>query len=295
MIVGAELEHVRRHSWLWDHCWRYFSLIGGEPFLYQECLVHFDGHHLYCNTFPLNSVDKIEPSAVLNALVDRFKPALVWHSGPLPGPHTALSSTLLLVHESDPSSDDVCMSIDLSHFHLRDNSRRAEWIRAGERRGLYWSAQQAAVMSVAHLLLMEELVARVVPGPVARTLMSRLPDFARQTEAYLVNVFLAGKLVGFCVVEGWASKMDVALFSFGNRTVPGVKDFLQWAVIEHALSRGKQEVNVGYSISKGIKSFKQKWGAVPITGGYYDQLWHAYPDFDPVLCHWPNRLLFLGP
>jgi hypothetical protein len=291
MLSPDELAYVRRQGWLWDHCWRYFSLLAGESFLINDCLVHCDGAHLYLNTFPLDPKRAIDPDDLLSSLVARFEPRLIWHSGPAPCRRVDLGPALPLRHEFEPDPGDVCMVIDVCNFDLAGERKRLKWVRAGERRGLECRISSPSYFTVRHVQLISEFVERINPGPIALAFLSRLGDFARHRDAYTIEVTEQGKLVGFGVIEGWFESMDIALFSFGDREVPGVKDYLQWRVLLHAKERGKRWLNSGYSINPGVLAFKKKWDAQPINGGYFDQLWHGYEGFDAQHCHWPMRML----
>lgn len=292
MLTSAERDEIRQRGWLWDHCWRYFSLLGGEPFLVDECLVHFDGRHLYCNTFPINQESRPDAGTLLASLVERFSPILVWHTGPEPAPSNPLAPALPLRAEQSPSLDDICMEIDLAQFQLRTKKDRAGWIRSCERMGMRWSFSDEFAMTADHLRLIEVTAERINAAGVARALLARLMDFARQREAFIINVHQGDRLIGFSAVEGWFTEMDISLWAFGERSTPGINDYLQWAVLCVAQERGKKRVNVGYSINPGIRAFKIKWGAIDVTKGYYDQLWHSYESFDSRACHWPTRFLF---
>lgn len=85
----------------------------------------------------------------------------------------------------------------------------------------------------------------------ARTAISRLGDFSRLNDVTLVEVWDQDTLISFGVVESWFDNTDVFIYGFRKHSIPGAGDVLQWALIQSAITRGKKNLCLGYSMSEG--------------------------------------------
>lgn len=292
MLTAEDEDRLRRRGHLWDHCWRFYSLLAGEPFLIEDCLVHFDGTNLYFDGFTLSGDAPKDIDQCLVRAAAAYEPNLVWYSGPSAATVEDLPGGLTTRMVADPDPDNVAMEIDLTNFSLESEPRRRAWIRNGKRRGYRIVESPNGVFTHKHILLLENWLDAHDVGPFARSTMARIGDFARLPEAALLDVFCEDELLGFGVMETCFKRCDVFIYGFSSFESPGVSDYLHWGLINAAVERGKGTLSLGYSIDKSLRQFKAKWGAVPSNQGFYDRLWYRdSSSYNNGYCHWPNRVL----
>lgn len=270
-------------------------MIAGEPFLVDErYIAHFDGRNLYFNGYAVVRETATEAGlrdAVMET-VAAFEPELVWYSGPLSLDRDELAPALRLRHRVTPAPDDVCMAIELAEWDFRLERHRRQRVRQAAKKGFDVVVKEGDVFTAEHIALIEAFVQRVRPGSFTRSMLGRLGDLARLSDVALINVFLGVRLVAFAVIEAWFESVDIFVYGFSDRREPGAGDYLQFAVTEASRERGKRALNLGYSITPGLRAFKEKWGGLPVTDGYWDELWtRREQDVREGYCHWPHRLL----
>jgi hypothetical protein len=213
LLTDVESGRIAENGYLYDHAWRFTSLLAGEPFWVDGSLLHFDGRHLYILDFPIGEGSAgIAP--LLGEWVARFNPSLIWYSGRSALPAAPLGS-LKPIHLYEPDPADVCMEIDLSTFRLEANPKLMGWVRAGEKKGYTIDESMPGFLGHQHIQIIENFARRASPGPIARSFLGCLGHFVRLDEARLVNVWQGEQLVAFGVVEGWFKKMDVRHASVG--------------------------------------------------------------------------------
>lgn len=294
MLSKKDIAFIKSNGYLWDHCWRFFSLIAGEPFLTHGCIYHFDGTNLYFDGFPVDRriINEQDLVKKVDDLVITLKPKLIWYSGPVKIDRAIFVDKLRLAHTYKPDLTDVSMSIDLDTFLLNENRKRKGWINKSERNHYRLNVPHDKIFGVQHIEIIQQFVQKTQIGAFARTAISRLGDFSRLDDVILIEVWDKDSLIGFGVVESWFNTTDVFIYGFRRYDVPGAGDALQWAIIQSSISRGKKILCLGYSLSESLYKFKTKWGATPSNQGYYDQLWYEDEDYlRKGYCHWTSKLL----
>jgi hypothetical protein len=87
----------------------------------------------------------------------------------------------------------------------------------------------------------------------------------RSQTARLLEVREKGRLAAFTIADLGSADFAYYLFNFRSTRVPvpGASDLLFSEMVNLAQAEGKKTINLGLGINKGIRRFKEKWGAVP--------------------------------
>lgn len=134
-----------------------------------------------------------------------------------------------------------------------------------------------------HELLVQQYLATRPLAPGARAVYGNLNAYApRKSDgpplaAPGVVLFAArrpnGSLAAFTIGDFSALQCAFYMFAFRqNDAPPGTADLLLHSFMEHALSMGHEQVNLGLAINSGIAFFKKKWGAEPFAP-YVETSW----------------------
>lgn len=232
---------------------------GGTPVLCADCVAYLAGGHAVLIACPPGAA-ALHPEQALSAMEQAVNAALA-----LPG----LRQITVLGPATPPqappgavSHEDQYWSIPLPppplgqklHSLLRRAARDA--VAAPES----WSEEHAA--------LVEQYIA-------TRDFDAGTRHIFRSLQAYLAAapdaVLLAarspanGRLLAFCIGDYSSFSTVLYMFAFRQRDCPpGAADLLLAALIREGEARGHTRLNLGLGVNKGIRFFKQKWGAVPL-------------------------------
>ena len=127
--------------------------------------------------------------------------------------------------------------------------------------------ERSLSMQIAHDKLMREFIDRVNPPVRIQNLLSKMPGYMRHSDSCLVlNAWDSEKhLTAFYVVDLAAkdfSNYIIGCYSKKNYVL-GASDLLLFELIEMSVQYGKSYIHLGLGVNRGIRRFKEKWGARP--------------------------------
>jgi len=231
------------------------SLSGGEPFLVDDYFCCRKDNWVIFIGYPLQHefvFDEFE--AILLKVKKKFKAGRISCIAP------ELSQRL----------DARCMEKDCDAYYTLDTRfsvTRSAIKRNLKKAGRLLTVERAADMGDAHLQLMQEFFERASPPARVKKLFLKMPQYvaaARQT--FVLNAWDSKQnLAAFYVV-------DLAARAFANyiggcyskkKYVLGASDLLMSELIKMSSEYGKDYIHLGLGVNRGIRRFKEKWGARP--------------------------------
>ncbi|CAB1060452.1 hypothetical protein D1BOALGB6SA_5218 [Olavius sp. associated proteobacterium Delta 1] len=256
MLTAQEENYILAHAYVPEHVVGLItSLSAGEPFLIED--------HFFCHKhdwiifigYPLQ--DRFDPDdfeSVLEKIKSRFKPARISLIAP------ALPDRLI----------SNCRERDSDYYYTLDT--RNPIIRSPVKRNLRKAARRLTIeravrMGDAHQELMHEFVRDVDPPVRVKNLLFKMPQYiAAAPHAFVFNAWgPKDELAAFYVI-------DLAAENFANyiigcyskqKYVLGASDLLLMELIKISNEFGKRYIHLGLGVNRGIRRFKEKWGAKP--------------------------------
>ena len=251
MLTAQEKQRVYRHAYLPEHLSDYVEIVSGtEPYLYEDYLCFYGDDHLVFVGYPLTEQAPAAKTA-FQGLKKRFKPRLAsiiaperWHPGP-------------------PGKEDVADN----YFQLRLSAvKTSVAISYMVRRGGKELEISRGQFTDSHHEIIETFMANRPLSPSYRRLFSCISGYLEQSpSAILLDARKDRTLVAFTVMDIGSANHAFYLFNFRSvkNQVPGASDLLFHEMLKIARKKGKQAINLGLGISKGIRRFKVKWGGAP--------------------------------
>lgn len=256
------------------HDFQYYSVYYGEPFLFEEYLYYFDGRDLYVTGYDTKG----------NAIERRALEALLIHCGDWGVRSVVLESPSLVslgpefrsfTREIANRPNHDCEFEILLTGDLQLNKERNRSIRRSCRSGLTVRRRHANVMfSSQHYLLIERFVRRFESPPYSMAeFVAALFYQLSRPKGLVMDCFLGHKLVGFAIGVV-VQKLGIIHATITAGYPNGVSDLLYKATIEQLRKLGAEDVTFGFSFSRGLLRFKEKWGDKRTWRGGYEIHWN---------------------
>jgi len=231
------------------------SLSGGEPFLIDDYFCCRKDNWVILIGYPLQHefvCDDFE--AILLKVKKKFRAGRI----------------SLIAPELSQRLDAQCMEKDCDAYYTLDTRFPAISSAVGrnlKKAGRQLTVERADHMSDAHLQLMREFFERVSPPLRVQQLFFKMPQYvAASRQAFVLNAWDSGQnLAAFYVV-------DLAARAFANyiggcysknNYVRGASDLLMFELIKMSSEHDKGYIHLGLGVNRGIRRFKEKWGARP--------------------------------
>ena len=256
MLTEEEKKYILANAYIPEHSVELISGIsGGEPFLVDDCLVHWNEGELIINGYPLRKTfDLARFESTIAGLRRRFHPTRIAYISP--------RNPLNLSTSCDETARDEYYTLDLGNVSLPAPVKRN--IRNASR---HLSIEAGQSMDRSHRDLAEEFIARIDPGPRVIRLMHRMPAYVNSRSGGLVLTARddRGQMNAFYVVD--LAPTDFATYVIGCYTkrhyITGASDLLMSVLLTHSRQANKSYVHLGLGINEGVRRFKKKWGGVP--------------------------------
>jgi hypothetical protein len=274
MLTAQEKQRVYRHAYLPEHLSDYVEIVSGaEPYLYEDYLCFYNNNHLVFVGYPLTEHAPAAKTA-FQGLKKRFKPRSAsiiapqrWHPGP-------------------PRKEDV---VD-NYFQLRlPAGKMPVAISYMVRRGGKELEISRGQFTDTHHQMIETFMANRPLSPSYRRLFRRISGYLEQSpSAILLDAKKGRTPVAFTVMDVGSADYAFYLFNFRSlkNHVPGASDLLFQEMVKIARQRGKQAINLGLGINKGIRRFKEKWGGEPFLPYHAWEVRGKRFDFQMLMQAW---------
>jgi hypothetical protein len=256
MLTLEQETYILTHAYVPEHIVVLMTgLSGGEPFLIDDYFCCCTDDWVIFIGYPLQhefAFDEFE--AVLEKVKNKFR------AGRLS----------LIAPELSRRLEARCREQDSDTYYTLDTRLPAMCSavkRNLKKAGRLLTVERAVHMGDAHHELMQEFIARVSPPLRVKELLFKMPQYvASARHAFVLNAWgLKKNLAAFYVVD-FAAK-DFANYIIGcyskNNYVIGASDLLMAELIKMSSEHGKGYIHLGLGVSRGIRRFKEKWGARP--------------------------------
>lgn len=231
------------------------SLSGGEPFLIDDYFCCFKDDWVIVTGYPLqHEFDSDEFEAIIERVQKKFR-----------------AGTISLIAPELPRNLDArCREKDCDSYYTLDTRLPAmsgAVQRNLKKAGRLLTVERAVHMGDAHHELMREFLARVSPSLRVKELFSKMPQYvASARHAFVLNAWgLKENLAAFYVVD--LAAHDFANYIIGcyskKNYVIGASDLLLSELVKMSSEHGKGYIHLGLGVNRGIRRFKEKWGARP--------------------------------
>jgi hypothetical protein len=256
MITPEEDEYVLTRAYVPEHIVSLMVLVSkGEPFLMEDHLVYGKDNWLILVGYPLDgnfSPQRVE--RILNQAIDRFRPEYLWFIGP----------------EIPPSLLGVCQERETDQYYridLNQKNPKPSLQRMADKASKELSVEREHLISKEHETLIAEFLKKEKVPSRVRELYLAMPDYvAHSTSSFVLNARdRRRRLSAFFVVELAAKQFATYLLGSYSKThyVPHASDLLFLEMINLTREHGKDIINLGLGVNRGIRRFKEKWGGAP--------------------------------
>jgi len=255
MISKTDSEYIFNYAYVPEHLTHYVtSVSGAEPYLFQHYLCYKKDETLIFIGYPLGvSFDEKQMEASLAKALNSMKPEIISLIAPKVGERSA---RVIQQHS------DTYYRLDLDNFVVPPKARNM--VRKASQE---ISVEQSSTWHDNHVTLVAEFLATHQVSEESRYIFTRIPEYVASSKS--VHVLSAldhkGNLIAFDVADYGSRDYAFYMFNFASQVhrVPGASDLLLSEVVDIAREQGKQFVNLGLAINKGVTFFKEKWGSVP--------------------------------
>jgi len=256
MITADEEAYLLTNAHVPEHIVGLMTQVsGGEPFLIQDYFCCRIKDRMIVVGYPLGKPFK---TAEFEDLINRVKRD--FH----PKEISIIASEIpeCLIAACQERNSDFYYSLGIENIKLPSNLKRM--VRKAARN---LTVERADQLQKAHEELTQEFVQRVKPDPRVVKLLQKMPDFVAHSEKTVCLNAWDNKnhLSAFYIVD--LSAKEFASYVIGAYSkihyVVGASDLLCFETIRLSRERDKTYIHLGLGVNKGIRRFKEKWGAAP--------------------------------
>ena len=308
MLSRADLESIELGFSIYDHEWRAYAPVLGEPFLVDGYLTYFDGALISICAYRLGDTTCELSSEALTALLssatfERGRAVCIW--GRFHDPGSAISiptqtggtRTLGNVKFTDYDPTDSESVVEMATFDYRHERAAREMNGRVQRSELHTKVVQRRSLGAEHLSLIDSWSADHRVSPYHSALAAAVATYVADPAIHLVEARLADRLVGFGVLAASSERRITFLQNF-NAKLSGmpIGDAIYASVLAFASTHGAEYIHMGYSATPSLQAFKRKWGAKMAQPPYREAFFSDDSRLDPLLRNghypWQARLLF---
>lgn len=256
MLTPEQETCILTHAYVPEHIVELMtSLSGAEPFLIDSYFCCYKDDWVILVGYPLQHEfvsDQFE--AVLEKVKEKFRPGRISLIAP--------KIPRRLAARCREKNSDIYYTLDTRH-HVIGSAVKRNLRKAGQR----LIVERADHMGDAHHQLTQEFLARVSPPLRVRELFFKMPQYvASAGHASVLNAWDSEQtLAAFYVVDLAAQNFSnyiVGCYSKKNYVL-GASDLLLSELVELSAEHGKAYIHLGLGVNRGIRRFKEKWGARP--------------------------------
>ncbi len=255
----------------------------GEPFLIDDFILYLHHSRLVFVGYPFRQpFDLGHLADIVQQAQQRFEPDLFSLIAPQIPPGWDSEQISLPASEhpqlTGPTVQDYYYHLAIAS--VSPDKKLRNLLRSAARN---LSIETATSFGREHRRLVNDFLRSNPLDPAIRTIFKRLPQYARQPSARLIEARdQRGRLIAFDLADFTPHHYAFYLFNFrsSREAIPGASDLLLAHIIDLARAEGKSYLNLGLGINPGVIFFKTKWGATPLIP--YHTAEKKQPGEDPV-------------
>jgi hypothetical protein len=268
MLADRDLTSLTSSIALFDHDWRFYTPLLGEPFLIEDTLVYFDGAVLYICAFSILNV-WTELDTALIAGIAHSRPEFhqarvinVWGRFRPTERFVLFDRNMPSVKQTDYDHENFDTAIDLLRFDFKRDATARRARNSARNKGLTFNVVQRQELLNRHIKLIEQWRSSHSVSRVHACMASSLASTLSYPSVFLVESYRNEELLGFGLLSFPSPKRAVLLQSFGANSPGGrVGDSIMTGAVTFSRDRGASHLHLGYSTSSTLLAFKRKWGA----------------------------------
>ncbi|HEX8742776.1 MAG TPA: hypothetical protein VF712_06565 [Thermoleophilaceae bacterium] len=293
MLDSDDLRTIDAKFGIYDHDWRAYSPVLGEPHLVDDYLVYFDGVAAAVCAYRLGDTESELDGAGLTRLLDAAdlrdaRAVALWGrlvdtpAITLATPNGDRAMRRVKYADYDPATVDTV--VDLGNFDYASEKHARKDAAHVRRRGIDVAVTTSEVLTADHLRLMDEWSANHEVSPWHSCLASAATSYIRAPAVYLLEARLDDRLLGFGILSRPAEDHSVLLQHFTTRA-PGVPagDAVYMAALELARELGTPFLHLGYSPTADLLRFKRKWGGRLDQPPFRDSWYTDDAELEPLI------------
>lgn len=256
MLTRDEENHILTHAYVPEHIVGLMTyLCDGEPFLMDDYFGCRKNDWTILVGYPLERdfiLEKFE--GVIEKIKKQIRPR-----------------TISLIAPALPLSiSTICKQSDSDHYYTL-NAKKPTIPKVIQRNlkkaRQTLSFERSSSMRSAHDEVMREFIDRVNPPVRVQNLLFKMPGYIEHADScFVLNAWDSNDhLTAFYVVDLAArnfSNYIIGCYSKQNYVL-GASDLLLFELIGMSVEYGKSYIHLGLGVNKGIRRFKEKWGARP--------------------------------
>jgi hypothetical protein len=256
VITSEEEAYILEKAYVPEHIVSLMALISkGDPFLIEDHMGFVKDNWLILVGYPLDQKFSTERSEkILHQILETFRPEILWFVGP------EIPASLL----------NTCQERETDQYYRLDLEKvkvKASLKRTVDKPFQELTIERGHSISREHEALISELLKREKLPPRVRELYRAMPDYiGHSSTAFVLNAWdKKGKLCAFYVVDLAAEGFTTYVLGTHSKKnyVPHASDLLFFEMIKLTREHGKDIIQLGLGVNKGIRRFKEKWGGVP--------------------------------
>jgi hypothetical protein len=265
VLSTADVSAIQAGFAIYDHEWRAYAPVLGEPYRIDDYLLYFDGTILYLCAYALGNPARVLTAGRLADLIGRVavSPApeavVIWgRFEPLASINpTGVTYPLASVMQINYDDSAVDTLIDFA----APNAQRERMRDRARRNALTTTVRQYRELSAQHLRLITEWAANHDLSSFHAAFATGVAFYVRDPRVYIVEASREEELVGFAVISLVSANRAVFLQNY-NLRCPGfaVGDAVYGAMLDFVSEKHVQYLHLGYSATPGLMRFKRKWG-----------------------------------
>ncbi len=240
-----------------------------EPFFIEDYLCLAKDDWFIFVGYPLSTqFDASGSDKLIARVLGQFHPDYLWFVGPEIPPSLAASCRV--------RQRDQYLQLDISQSIITSALQRE-----ADQASRTLTVERTRSFTREHELLTNELMHRKDLPPMIMELYRSMPDYvAHCKSARVLNARdQRGTLTAFFVIETAAERFDAYVLGCHskNNYIPHASDLLFADMIAFTRDRGKQSINLGLGVNKGIRRFKTKWGGKPCLPYEFCECYYGSP------------------
>ena len=297
MIREQQHEIIERKAYAFDHHYLYYSLISGEPFLYDESLFYYyDGRKLSIHLIELDpGKSRAKFQAIVQELRSRFDPEaiIVWGPDPIVLPAAVPGWDVHILARSTPYGRDMTLmleTVDPTRIPGMEEARQYTRNNPVEVR-----AVKQKQITVEHIRLLHRMIRRNKPGLFDRIFYSAESAWTGFADTTIFEARMENRLMGYIILDESLRTLPMMLIGCYERKPPVFSDLLYDSIIRYCIDNGYDRLVFGHSYTKGLYDYKMKWGQFIVQPGVWEiMLSKSASEIKPHNYPWLARLLYAG-
>lgn len=298
MLTEGEIELLRDNAYCYDHEWRPYAILCGEPFLIKSSLCFFDGFILTVIGRPLDrrkfDLECLRQLIASNSHFNTARYIMYLTEVEIPADEILDGFIHDIYVPKDPWSCDY--AIHLPTFSLDDKRDIRRELRLAHRDKVVVERSNKKIFAREHIRLIEEFHETHWVDLFSSALYGKFQACVLMDDMIFYEAWRGSELCGVFLVSRFTPTRHVGLLGFPCKSVKSAGAMIYHEVVMDARNFGAEYLHLGPSTGvEGLSRFKLKWGAQAVTPPCMYYLFRSNESpammYDDYIYSWSDRLL----